>query len=70
MQDTLPKVLISLASESPNSSSTLSSFASGGWYVATAVCFLQGDAGTKVKTPGAGKNMVRGFAGSYYGEAL
>jgi hypothetical protein len=26
--------------------------------VDTSGCFLQGDAGTKVKTPGAGKNMV------------
>jgi hypothetical protein len=33
-------------------------FASGGWYVDTAGCFLQGDVGTKVKIPGAGKNMV------------
>jgi hypothetical protein len=43
---------------SPNNSATLSSFASGGWYVDTAGFFLQGDVGTKVKTPSAGKNIV------------
>jgi hypothetical protein len=44
--------------ESPKSSGTLSSFASGGWYADTAGCFLQGDVRTKVKTLGTGKNMV------------
>jgi hypothetical protein len=43
---------------SPNSSATLSSFASGGWYADTAGFFLQGDVGTKVKTPSSGKNIV------------
>jgi hypothetical protein len=47
--------------------------------VVTAGCILQGDAGTKVKTPGTGKNMVeeavqtstwRGCANSYHGEAV
>jgi hypothetical protein len=30
----------------------------GTWYVDKPGCFLQGDVRTKVKTPGAGKNMV------------
>jgi hypothetical protein len=36
----------------------LSSFASGGWYVDTAGCILQGDVRTKVKTPDTGEIMV------------
>jgi hypothetical protein len=32
-------------------------------------CILQGDVRTKVKTPGAGKNMVGETASSYHGEA-
>jgi hypothetical protein len=39
--------------------------------VDTAGCFLQGDAGTKVKTAGAGKNESgRDSANSYHGEIV
>jgi hypothetical protein len=56
---------------SPNSSSTLSSFASEDLYVDTAGCILQEDVRTKVKTPGTGENVSRrDCANSCHGEAV
>jgi hypothetical protein len=56
--------------ESPNSSGTLSSFASGGWYADTAGCILQGDVTSKVKTLRYWENYGRRGCANFYMEKL